>query len=316
MNKREVKLILAPMAGVGDSAFRTMCKRWGADEVVSEMISAKAVVFRDRKTFDLAKRTAEETPFRIQLFGSEPDIMAEATSILAESFSPDGFDINMGCPVGKIVKNGEGSALMRDAHLVEKITRHVVDAAGKTPVSVKIRSGFSREHCNAVEVALAAESGGADRIAVHGRTRDQLYAPPVNLDIIADVVRAVKVDVIGNGDVVSGESAVEMLEKTGCRHLMIGRAAMGRPWIFTEIKNALSGNETPFEVPAGKRLFDVIEEHIRLAILDKGERRAIPEARPQISAYIKGIRGVAAVREKINHAESFDEIREILKTIL
>ncbi len=315
MKYSNVKLILAPMAGVGDSAARTMCCRWGADEVVSEMISAKAVVFRDKKTFALAKRTAEETPFRIQIFGSEPDVMAEAVRILKEECRPDGFDINMGCPVGKIVKNGEGSALMKNPALVEKITRSVHDAAEDLPVSVKIRRGFSQNAVNAVEVALAAEAGGADRIAVHGRTRDQLYMPPVNLDSIADVKRAVGVEVIGNGDITSGESAVEMLEKTGCDHLMIGRGALGRPWIFSEIKAYLCG-EAPPVIPTGEELFEQICSHISLAILDKGERRAIPEARAQIAYYIKGIRGAAAIRNEINHAENFEKIVELLKKIL
>ncbi len=315
MNTKDVKLILAPMAGVGDSAFRTVCKRWGADEVISEMISAKAVVFKDRKTFDLAKRCAEETPYRIQIFGSEPDIMSEAVKILAEKFSPDGFDINMGCPVGKIVKNGEGSSLMRNPLLVEKITKSVVASAGTLPVSVKIRRGFSQSEINAVEVARAAESGGADRIAVHGRTRDQLYQPPVNLEIIGEVKRAVSVPVIGNGDITSSEKALEMLEKTGCDHLMIGRGALGRPWIFSEIRASLDSGAAP-DIPTGEKLLEQIREHIALAIADKGERRAIPEARPQISAYIRGIRGAAAVRNEINHAESFDEIIAILKKIL
>ena len=279
------------------------------------MISAKAVVFHDRKTFDLARRTTEEAPFRIQVFGSEPEIISEAIGILKENFSPDGFDINMGCPVGKIVKNGEGSALMRDPTLVERIVKAATLSAGELPVSVKIRRGFSKESVNAVEVALAAESAGADRIAVHGRTRDQLYMPPVDLNIIGDVKRAVKIPVIGNGDITSAKAALEMLEKTGCDHLMIGRGALGRPWIFNEIKAFLRGT-TPPEIPTGKRLFDALDEHLTLALLDKGERRAIPEARAQIAHYIKGVRGAAEVRNRINHAETYDEIKEILKTIL
>jgi len=315
MTYNNTKLILAPMAGFGDSAFRTVCKRHGADEVISEMISAKAVVFRDRKTFDLARRTPEETPFRIQVFGSEPDVIGEAIGILKEKFSPDGFDINMGCPVGKIVKNGEGSALMKSPALVEKIVAAAVKNAGTLPVSVKIRRGFSKESVNAVEVALAAESAGADRIAVHGRTRDQLYMPPVDLEIIGEVKRAVKIPVIGNGDITSPESAVEMLERTGCDHLMIGRGALGRPWIFDEIKAVLQ-NTAPPEIPKGEKLFDALTEHLSLALFDKGEHRAIPEARAQIAHYIKGVRGAAEVRNRINHAETFEEIKEILKNIL
>jgi len=314
MKYTNTKLILAPMAGFADSAFRTMSKRWGADEVVSEMISAKAVTFNDKKTFDLAKRCDEETPFRIQVFGSEPDIIGEAVKILREKCHPDGFDINMGCPVGKIVKNGEGSALMKNPTLVEKIVKSAVDGADTLPVSVKIRRGFSEKSVNAVEVALAAEAGGADRIAVHGRTREQLYMPPVNLEIIGEVKRAVKVPVIGNGDITSPEKALEMLEITGCDHLMIGRGALGRPWIFSEIKAALQDTEIPV-IPMEKKLYEEIIAHLKLALADKGERRAIPEARAQIAHYIKGIRGAAEVRNKINHAETFEEINEILKTI-
>lgn len=314
MNYKNTKLILAPMAGFGDSAFRTVCKRWGADEVISEMISAKAVVFADRKTFELAKRCDEETPFRIQLFGSEPEIIGEAASILAEKCAPDGFDINMGCPVGKIVKNGEGSALMKNPALVEKIVLSAVKGANGLPVSVKIRRGFSPDRINAVEVALAAESGGADRIAVHGRTRDQLYIPPVDLSVIADVKRAVKVEVIGNGDITSPEKALQMLDETGCDHLMIGRGALGRPWIFSEIGAVLKG-DTPVEAPTGDALYNAITEHLSLALADKGERRAVPESRAQIAHYIKGIRGAAEVRNLINHAESYDEICNILKKV-
>ncbi len=315
MNYKNTKLILAPMAGFGDSAFRTVCKRWGADEVVSEMISAKATVFRDKKTLELAKRCSEETPFRIQLFGSEPEIIEEAASILAEKCRPDGFDINMGCPVGKIVKNGEGSALMKNPALVEKIVYSAVRGANGLPVSVKIRRGFSPDTVNAVEVALAAEAGGADRIAVHGRTRDQMYMPPVSLDVIADVKRAVKVEVIGNGDVTSPEKALEMLDKTGCDHLMIGRGALGRPWIFSEISAVLKGEEKPV-IPTGEALYQAMTEHLSLALQDKGEARAIPEARAQIAHYIKGVRGAAEVRNRVNHATSYNEICEILKTIL
>lgn len=315
MKNGNVKLILAPMAGFGDSAFRTVAILHGADEVISEMISAKAVVFKDKKTLELAKRSEIEKPFRIQLFGSDPEIIGEAAEILCEKCRPDGFDINMGCPVGKIVKNGEGSALMKNPSLVERIVLSAVRHAGNLPVSVKIRSGFSHDTINAVEVAMAAEAGGADRIAVHGRTREQLYAPPVNLEAIKNVKNSVKIPVIGNGDIDSGKSAAEMLEKTGCDHLMIGRASLGKPWIFSRIKAELSGTE-PKDEPVGKALYEEIIRHINLAIADKGERRAIPESRAQISHYIKGVRGAAKVRNAINHAETFGEICEILKTVI
>ena len=204
---------------------------------------------------------------------------------------------------------------MKSPALVEKIVKSAVKSAGETPVSVKIRRGFSKESVNAVEIALAAESAGADRVAVHGRTRDQLYMPPVDLEIIKDVKRALKIPVIGNGDITSPEKALEMLEVTGCDHLMIGRGALGHPWIFNEIKAALQGT-TPPEIPTGEKLFDALTEHLTLALQDKGEKRAAPEARAQIAHYIKGVRGAAEVRNKINHAETFEQIKEILKTIL
>lgn len=313
MNFDKVKLIFAPMAGVGDSAMRTMAKTWGADEVISEMISAKAVVYKDKKTFDLTHRTELETPFRIQLFGSEPEIIAEALGTLKDKCHPDGFDINMGCPVGKIVKNGEGSALMKRPELVYDIVKSAVGVAGNTPVSTKIRSGFDKDSINAVEVALACESGGADRIAVHGRTRAQLYSPPVNIDVIRQVKEAVKIEVIGNGDITSPEKAKEMLDMTGCDHLMIGRGALGRPWIFGEIKAFFKGEE--FQVPTGQALFEQIEKHLTLAISEKGTERAIPEARAQLAYYIKGLRGSASVRARINSAKTLEEIKAILSEI-
>ena len=308
------KIFFAPMAGVGDSAFRTICMRHGADGVTSEMISAKATVFGDKKTLTLAKRTDEETPFALQIFGSEPDIMGKGAKILADFARPDAIDINMGCPVNKIVKNGEGSALMKNPALVYEIVSRVTEAVYPLPVTVKIRRGIDQNHINAVEVALMAEKGGASMITVHGRTRDQFYAPPVELDTIRAVKEAVKCPVVGNGDIVSGESAREMLEKTGCDHLMIGRGALGRPWIFNEVKAALFGTPMP-HIPEGEELREEIITHLDLAISLKGERQAIMESRAQIAWYVKGIKGAAAIRQKINSANSRASVVEILKEI-
>lgn len=308
------KIFFAPMAGVGDSAFRTICMRHGADGITSEMISAKATVFGDKKTLQLAKRTDEETPFALQIFGSEPDIMAKGAKILVDAAHPDSIDINMGCPVNKIVKNHEGSALMKDPALVYEIVSRVREAVDPLPVTVKIRRGIDADHINAVEVALMAEKGGASMITVHGRTRDQFYAPPVDLETIREVKAAVKCPVVGNGDIVSGESALEMLEKTGCDHLMIGRGALGRPWIFNEVKSYLFGTPAPV-IPTGEELKEAIVTHLDLAVSLKGERQAIMESRAQIAWYVKGIKGAAAIRQKINSALTRDAVVEILKEL-
>ena len=314
MTEKRPKLFFAPMAGVGDSAFRTICARWGADVLTSEMISAKAVVFGDKKTFTLAKRSEEENPFLLQIFGSEPEIMAEGAKILADYSRPDGIDINMGCPVNKIVKNHEGSALMKKPELVYEIVSRVKEAVYPLPVSVKIRSGFDKDHLNAVEIALSAERAGATHITVHGRTRDQFYAPPVDLDVIRDVKRAVKIPVVGNGDVNSVESAKKMLDYTGCDHLMIGRGALGRPWIFSEIKAGLFKDATPV-IPTGDTLFSEIVKHLDLAVSNKGERQGVLEARTQIAWYVRGIKGAAELRYKINTAPTRDAVVKILEIL-
>lgn len=315
MTEKRPLLFFAPMAGVGDSAFRTICCRHGADGVTSEMISAKAVVYGDKKTLTLAKRSEEETPFLLQIFGSEPDIMGKGAKILANATHPDGVDINMGCPVNKIVKNREGSALMKSPQLVYEIVSRVKDALDPLPVSVKIRAGFDSEHINAVEVALMAEKAGASHITVHGRTREQFYAPGVNLDIIRDVKKAVSCPVVGNGDINSVESAKEMLSYTGCDHLMIGRGALGRPWIFSEIKAGLFGESTA-EIPTGQALYEAIMTHLDLALSNKGERQGIMESRAQIAFYIKSIKGAADIRRRINSASTREEVSNILKETL
>ena len=306
------KLFLAPMAGIADSAFRQICKRYGADVTVSEMISAKAVCFQDKKTFQLARSLPEEHPLLLQIFGSEPHIMARAAKTLTERFSPEGIDINMGCPVGKIVKNHEGSALMRDPELVYEIVARVREAV-EVPVSVKIRSGRTDSHRNAPEIALAAKRGGASLIAVHGKTAAQLYAPPVCLADIRAVKEAVGEDVpvVGNGEIHDGESAKRMLEQTGCDHLMIGRAAMGRPWIFEEIKASLEGRSyTP-----PKSTPEILMIHLSLCCEDKGEDMAIREMRKHVAAYLKGFRGAAALRDRVNRAESAKELYALLHTL-
>ncbi len=312
MTQKKPKLYFAPMAGVGDSAFRIICTRHKADVVTSEMISAKAVVFGDKKTFALAKRESEEKNFLLQIFGSEPEIMAKGASILSKKCMPDGIDINMGCPVNKIVKNHEGSYLMKNPDLVYEIVSRVREAVYPLPVSVKIRSGFDSTHINAVEVAKSAEKAGVSHITVHARTREQFYAPPVDLSVIKAVKESVGCEVVGNGDITDTESARRMLETTGCDHLMIGRGALGRPWIFEEIKAGLFGEEEP-TIPMGNALIKEILTHLDLAIALKSERQAVLESRAQIAWYVKGIKGAAEIRHRINNANTRNEIEKILK---
>lgn len=307
------KLYLAPMAGIADSAFRRICKEYGADVTVSEMISAKAVCFQDKKTFQLARFLPEERPLLLQIFGNDPHIMAEAAKTLAERFLPEGIDINMGCPVGKIVKNGEGSALMKDPNLVYEIVARVREAVS-VPVSVKIRSGRTDALRNAPDIALAAKRGGASLIAVHGKTAAQMYAPPVCLSDIRRVKEALGEDfpVVGNGEITDGESAKTMLEATNCDHLMIGRAAMGRPWIFEEIKAYLEGR--PYTAP--KNTKEILLRHLQFCCEDKGEAIAVREMRKHIAAYLKGFRGAAALRDRVNRAESAEELFSLTQGLL
>ncbi len=313
MQKNNTKVFLAPMAGVGDSAFRILCKRFGADVLTSEMISAKAIWFGDQKTRTLARFTDEERPILLQLFGNDPDIMAYAAKELALNYRPDGIDINMGCPVPKIVKNHEGSALMRSPELVYEIVASVKDSIG-IPLSVKIRKGFDNDNATAVQVALAAERAGADLITVHGRTREQMYSPPVDLDIIREVKQNVKIPVVGNGDIDSPEKAAYMLAYTGCDHIMVGRASLGRPWIFSQIKAAASGGIPP-EKPDLEQLREIMKEHLSLACQFKREGVAVREARTQIAHYIKGISGSAGIRQRINCAATKEELYAIIENI-
>ncbi|MGM9681009.1 MAG: tRNA dihydrouridine synthase DusB [Eubacteriales bacterium] len=312
--KKTVPLYLAPMAGFTDHAFRLICRRFGADFFVSEMISAKALHYRDEKTATLARITSDEGPTAIQIFGSDPDIMAEAARMLSEGsyhgcrsdVPPSAIDVNMGCPMKKIVSNGEGSALMKDPDKIYAIVR-AMTAATPLPVTVKMRTGWDADHRNAVECALAAKEGGAKGIAVHGRTKEQLYAPPVDPDTIAAVKRAVgDTPVIANGGITGADDAVRMLELTGCDGLMIGQAAIGNPWVFREIRCALSGRSCP--PPDLSERIAVAKDHLTLLAADKGEYTAVREGRPHLARYAKGLRGGARFRERINRAESLSEL--------
>lgn len=309
--------MLAPMAGVTDYAFRRMCIRCGAEYTVSEMVSAKAMHYRDLKTAQLARVRASELPMAIQLFGSEPDIMAEAAEMLEKGsyrgciseVPPSAIDINMGCPVKKIVTNGEGSALLRTPEKAYDIVKATVKATS-LPVTVKIRLGWDRESINACEVARAVEEAGCVALTVHGRTREQLYRPGVDYDAIARVKDALKIPVIANGDITSAEIAKRVKAQTACDGLMIARGAEGNPMLFAEIIAALEGKE--YHNPSATELLCMAREHIALLCEDKGEGTGVREARKHLAWYVKGIRGAASFRNAVNAALTLDEIYRLI----
>ncbi len=308
----ENNVILAPMAGVTDLPFRLLCKKQGAGMVCMEMVSAKAILYKNRNTEELMQILPGERPVSLQLFGSDPEIMGEiAAQIQERPF--DVLDINMGCPVPKIVNNKEGSALMKDPKLAEEIIRHVVEASGK-PVTVKIRKGFDEEHVNAVELAKRAEEAGAAAVAVHGRTREQFYTGKADWEIIAKVKEAVDIPVIGNGDADGPESAERMLRQTGCDGVMVGRAARGNPWIFREITSYLETGKIP-EKPGAKEKRECILEHAALMLECKGEYTAVREMRKHVSWYTAGCPHSAKLRGRINTVESMAELEKCVREI-
>lgn len=308
----ESPVILAPMAGVTDLPFRLLCRRKGAGLLCMEMVSAKAIYYHNRNTEALLEIHPEERPVSLQLFGSEPKLMGEmAKRIEDRPFSV--LDINMGCPVPKVVNNGEGSALMKNAKLAGEIMSAVVKAVEK-PVTVKIRKGFDDDHVNAVEMAKIAEDSGVAAIAVHGRTREQYYSGKADWDIIRRVKEAVSVPVIGNGDVTDPYSAKKMLEETGCDGIMIGRAARGNPWIFRQIDRYLSDGIVP-EPVSREEMRQTILEHARLMVEYKGEYLAIREMRKHISWYTTGMPGSAAFRGRINAMETMDELTDSVNAL-
>ncbi len=296
---------LAPMAGVADRAFRRMCMDYGAAFVVGEMVSGKGLTFGDRKSAELLELDEDIRPAAVQLFGDDPAILAKA-AVMTLGYKPDWIDINMGCPAPKIVGNHCGSALMRDPDLCRRLVQAVKDAVN-VPVTVKLRKGYSKDEVNAVEVARACEAGGVDAITVHGRTRDQMYAPPVDWDIIRQVKDAVKVPVIGNGDVVDAKSAAAMLEQTGCDMVMVGRGALGAPWVFAQIEAYLAHDRILPTPTIAKRMTDLMRQ-VTLAAEYKGERVALLEARKHAAWYMSGLRGAAAMRREAGQIKSLDEL--------
>ena len=323
-------IMLAPMAGATDYAFRKVCRNFGAEYLVSEMVCAKALCYEQKikksltaspsKTAPLAAILDGELPMAIQIFGSEPEFMAEAARMIAKNnyrgttskFTPTAIDINMGCPVNKVVSNGEGSALLKNPELAGKIVEAVVKAVD-IPVTVKIRTGWDSNSINCVEMAKRLEASGASVICVHGRTREQQYAPYADWTQIARVKEAVNVPVVGNGDIFSPNDALKMINETGCDGVMIGRGALGNPWIFENIINLFEGR-TEREISVNE-VVDTALWHLELMIESKGERAGIAESRKHLGWYMKGIRGAAELRNRINSAESLDELTSILQIL-
>ncbi|MBO7549094.1 MAG: tRNA dihydrouridine synthase DusB [Clostridia bacterium] len=303
-------IFLAPMAGVTDRAFRRVCAECGAECVTTEMISAKGVCYGDRKTDQLASLERDIRPAGIQIFGSDPDFLARAAYKLMK-YSPDFFDINMGCPVRKVVACGDGSALMKTPAECEKLVRAVRKSV-PVPVTVKIRAGFDSGHFNAPEVASYCESGGADAIAVHGRTREMMYSGRADREVMAAVKRRVRIPVIANGDIACAADAVSVLEQTGCDGIMIGRGALGRPYVFAEIKAVLE--KTPYAPPSKERVGELLLEQLETA---RGFAREeyLLTMRKHVAWYTKGMPDSASVRREVNSASSYEEFRELIQRV-
>lgn len=299
------KVFLSPMAGVTDLPFRLICKEQGCGLLYTEMINGKALCYDDENTKKMLKIEEEEHPVAVQIFGSEPEFMGRAAEIMND-YSNEILDINMGCPAPKVVKNGDGSALMKNPKLAEEVLRAVVKNS-KKPVTLKIRKGWDDNSVNAVEIAKIAEDCGISALAIHGRTREQFYTGKADWDIIAEIKKNLSIPVIGNGDVFTIEDSINMLDKTGCDAIMIGRGAQGNPWIFKRINHYMNTGEILPEPTLNEKISAAIK-HLKLAVEEHGEYVAVREMRKHIAWYLKGLRNSAKLRDEINKIEDYQEV--------